>query len=353
MYKLGAIKNPKDLRDIHIAQVQQPVEVPFEYYTDISMIPVMNQKALGACVGHAHALIHIYHEYKETGNLKYLSPRYIYALSKKIDGFIGEGTYPRVSAKIQTKNGCATETTVPNSTDLPHDQYINITETDLIISDAYPYRMKGYADIPNNTNSLKQAIVNNGLIAVTISVGGFQSPIKKGSFGLHRVVVYGYKGDRFFFRNSWGKEWGDNGNGYFDFQDQSLQDNLVFVDMPDELIEKARTKYRYFSDKEIVGLKPELVQKLDIMRGECGFPFKINSGFRTPEQNSKLKGSVEDSAHLTGEAVDIQCATSDQKYKMIQSAMKNGITRIGISFTGKFIHLDIDKSKAQGVIWGY
>ena len=68
-YSLGALKNTKDLRDIQLVQVQTPVAIPVKHITDISWIPVMNQKSLGACVGHAHALIHIYNEFKEN-NLK-------------------------------------------------------------------------------------------------------------------------------------------------------------------------------------------------------------------------------------------------------------------------------------------
>lgn len=351
MYKLGAIPNKKDLRDINIAQVQAPVEVPNEYFTDISFIPVLNQKNLGACVGHAHAIIHIYNEYKENGKIPDLSPRYIYALSKKIDGYAGEGTFPRVSAKIECDKGCATEVTVPNSTDLPHDKYITVTEDDKVIADAKPYKMKGYAAVTNSANSLKQAIINNGVVAITISVGGFESPIKKGSIGLHRVVAYGYEGDRFYFRNSWGEQWGDTGNGYFDFADQDLVDIMVFTDLPNEIIEQAKMKYKYFSDKEIVGLKPELVKMLDEARGIAGVPFKITSGFRTKEQNDKLKGSVEDSAHMTGEAVDISCPDSKVRFKMIKALLVAGFTRIGI---GKdFLHIDIDKTKPQDCIWTY
>lgn len=350
-YSMGCLKNTLDNRDINIAQVQAPVEVPNEYYTDISWLPVLNQKQLGACVGHAHAIIHIYNEYKENGKIPDLSPRYIYALSKKVDGYAGEGTFPRVSAKIETDKGCATEAYCPNSTDLKHADYINIKEDEKLIADAKPYKMKGYAVVNNNPSAIKQAIINNGLVAVSISVGGYVSPIKKGTLGMHRVTIYGYKGDRFYFRNSWDSTWGDKGNGFFDWADQDLQDIMVFVDMPNELKEKAKMKYKYFSDKEIVGLKPELVKMLDEARGVAGVPFKITSGFRTPEQNAKLKGSVEDSAHTIGLAVDISCPDSSVRFKMIKGLLVAGFTRIGI---GKdFLHIDISKDKLQDCIWTY
>lgn len=236
-YPTGAILNPIDLRRVKLFQVQGTVDIPKKYITDISMIPVLNQKKLGACVGHAHAIVHAYHEYKETGSIKNFSPRYLYALSKKLDGYAGEGTYPEITAKIQKEKGCATESTVVNDTDLSHADYINVAETHEVVSDAFPYRNKGYAEPDNTKNGLKQAIFQNGVVAITISVGGYKTRIKKGKLGLHRVVVYGYSGDKFYFRNSWGSDWGNNGNGYFYWSDQELADLMVFTDIPDEILQ--------------------------------------------------------------------------------------------------------------------
>lgn len=345
-YSLGAIKNPKDLRDIKLTQVQEPVSIPLSYKTDISFIPVLNQKGLGACVGHAHALIHIYNEYKENKVIKNLSPRYIYALAKKLDGLAGEGTYPRIACKIE-QNGCATENTVPNNTDLLHADYINIIETLEIKVDALPYRIKGYVDVTNDKELLKQAIYQNGLVAITISVGNFNNPIKKGAIGLHRVVAYGYDGDRFFFRNSWGNQWGDNGNGYFDWNDQQLQDLMVITDVPNELIIKAKTMYKYFKESEVVGLKPELIKLLDEARGIAGVPFKITSGFRTPEQNNKVGGKP-NSAHLTGEAVDLACSDSITRWKIFNALLNVGFNRLEVA--KDHLHCDISKTLPQNII---
>lgn len=109
-------------------------------------------------------------------------------------------------------------------------------------------------------------------------------------------------------------------------------------------------KYKYFSDSEIIGLKPELVSMLDKAREVAGVPFKINSGFRTPEQNEKA-GGVKDSAHMSGLAVDISCTNDVNRWAIINSLISVGFTRIGVAKT--FIHADCDKSKTQKVIWMY
>lgn len=338
MYTLGAIKNTKDNRDIALAKVQAPVALPTKHITDISHIPVMNQLANGSCVGHAHALIHIYNEYKENKKLVNCSPRYLYALSKKYDNYIGEGTYPRTTAKIQVDKGCATEDKVKCEDTLPHADYINITEE---AYDSGAYKMKGYAFVPNDKEALKQAIYQNGLVAITISVGNFDNPIKKGSLGLHRVVVYGYDGDRFFYRNSWGA-WGDNGNGYFDWADQELYDIMTFVDLPNEIKEEAKKGYKYFSQKEVDKFKlvPELWKMLDEMRDKAGTPFVISSGFRTLAQNLQAGGKP-NSSHLRGLAVDIKCDDNFKRAKMLKG-ISPFIDNIFLEMAPSHIHIDID-----------
>ena len=99
-------------------------------------------------------------------------------------------------------------------------------------------------------------------------------------------------------------------------------------------------------------INPVLVQKLDSMRVIVGFPIIINSGVRTTEHN-QLVGGVKYSAHTEPCycAVDIKVKNGTQRDKIIRAAMQVGITRIGIA--DSFVHLDIDESKPQHVIWTY
>ncbi len=97
-----------------------------------------------------------------------------------------------------------------------------------------------------------------------------------------------------------------------------------------------------------------MVHFLDIMRQILGFPLVITSGYRTPEYNAKI-GGVADSAHLRGLAVDIKCVSSFTRWKIVNFVMNwyNGVEvrRAGIGDT--FLHIDIDSSLPNPVMWTY
>jgi len=107
-------------------------------------------------------------------------------------------------------------------------------------------------------------------------------------------------------------------------------------------------KYKWFSDKEIGGLKPELVIKLDQARELAGVPFKITSGFRTVQHNAEV-GGAEGSSHTLGVAADILADTNEKRFKILKGMLDAGFTRLGIYKT--HIHCDVDTAKPQGVCW--
>ncbi len=120
----------------------------------------------------------------------------------------------------------------------------------------------------------------------------------------------------------------------------------------------AQPLYKYFRLTESTGgghtvaeLSPILMKKLDIIRGQCGFPFIINSGMRSQAQNDVLQCSVKDSSHILGLAVDVRCNDDTQRLKIVNTAQVNGITRIGIG--NGFVHLDMDSNKTQNCCWTY
>jgi uncharacterized protein YcbK (DUF882 family) len=79
-------------------------------------------------------------------------------------------------------------------------------------------------------------------------------------------------------------------------------------------------------------------------------PFQINSSWRSEGHNERVGGSAT-SSHLYGLAVDIACSESRGRWRIVQSLIKVGFKRIGIA--EDFIHVDIDETKEQHLIWVY
>src|SRR5882724_8990164 len=76
--------------------------------------------------------------------------------------------------------------------------------------------------------------------------------------------------------------------------------------------------YQYFTDKEMHGLQDSTCQKLSIARRMSGVPFIITSGLRTKSENDALAQSAKDSAHLTGNGVDLACTDSATRFLMLK-----------------------------------
>lgn len=107
-------------------------------------------------------------------------------------------------------------------------------------------------------------------------------------------------------------------------------------------------RFHHFQASEIIGLDLELVAKLDIAREQAKIPFVIISGWRSDKKNLEA-GGVPDSAHLRGLAVDLECSTGNDRWKMITALWDAGFTRIGI-YSGH-VHADLDPTLPQHVIW--
>ena len=106
---------------------------------------------------------------------------------------------------------------------------------------------------------------------------------------------------------------------------------------------------KYFTDEEIKGLVPELVEKLDRARELCGFAFVITSGFRTVEENERI-GGAKNSAHLKGMAADLRRPLDEELvYRMCWAAGLAGFRRIEVC--DRHIHVDVDETKDKDIMW--
>ena len=81
------------------------------------------------------------------------------------------------------------------------------------------------------------------------------------------------------------------------------------------------------------------MDKLQALRTECGFPFKITSGYRHPthpvEANKTKAGE-----HSLGKAADI-AISGENVIVLLALAFRHGFTRFGVKQKGdgRFIHL--------------
>jgi uncharacterized protein YcbK (DUF882 family) len=97
---------------------------------------------------------------------------------------------------------------------------------------------------------------------------------------------------------------------------------------------------------------PELIRMLQAARDLYGKPMHITSGCRCIKHNA-VSGGTPNSAHIQGMAADIATPTGAMRYQIIKALMAAGFERIGINFSKRFVHADIDGTKPMPTIFSY
>lgn len=92
----------------------------------------------------------------------------------------------------------------------------------------------------------------------------------------------------------------------------------------------------------------DFLLKLDALRAECGFPFRITSGYRS-ESHSIEARKEKPGQHTRGIACDIAVDNGAQRMILVQKALEAGFTGVGIHKS--FTHLDTRDSTP--VMWVY
>jgi zinc D-Ala-D-Ala carboxypeptidase len=88
-------------------------------------------------------------------------------------------------------------------------------------------------------------------------------------------------------------------------------------------------------------MDPEFLERVDLLRGELGFPLIVSSGFRCRNHNQNVSNTGTEGPHTTGQAADF-LVVGDRALELIIAALRLGFTGIGVSQKGpsRFIHLD-------------
>jgi hypothetical protein len=167
----GFIPSPKDKRDFPIGQIQQPVIIPEVFMPSYSLV-TYNQSKQPSCTAHATTWMINYNELMENGSNNTYSPRFIYALSKRDDGIPEQdGTYYRQALKEAQNYGVCLDPLFPNDTNLDRTTYNNATLiTQPAYDDADIRRIKSYASVGTSFAGLKQAIYQDKVVLLGITV---------------------------------------------------------------------------------------------------------------------------------------------------------------------------------------
>jgi len=95
-------------------------------------------------------------------------------------------------------------------------------------------------------------------------------------------------------------------------------------------------------------MEQEFLDKLDVLRDECNFPFLITSGYRSPTHPIEAVKEIP-GTHAQGIAADIAVNSATQRFTLVRKAIEHGFTGIGVAKT--FVH--VDTRGGAPVIWTY
>jgi uncharacterized protein YcbK (DUF882 family) len=90
-----------------------------------------------------------------------------------------------------------------------------------------------------------------------------------------------------------------------------------------------------------------LVDRLQRIRDSIRMPIRITSGYRCEAYNAKA-GGEKDSAHTTGEAVDVLMPSNEYRYLFLERAWC-WFSRIGIY--DKHVHVDVSSTLPRPRCW--
>lgn len=217
MYNNYGCKPPKiDVRDYKLTKATKDESLPEEF--SLENLPlVKNQKQVSSCVAHATSSILEYHT---KGNNK-LSTNFIYGIQNKHCGHNGSGMYLRDACKIVKDFGDMLEEDCSGNNEIPEcwDIAESALEDESKVERAQNFKIKSYFNCSTD-NDIKRAVYKYGPVLCSVKWydtfkcdnNGILTGDKKGDYGYHAVMIYGWNKIGFKCQNSWGGNWGSGGD---------------------------------------------------------------------------------------------------------------------------------------------
>jgi len=231
----GWIEDLIDYRDIELGSIIKDHSPIPDEYTIPFKLTIKNQGFKPICVGMSGSSLKEFLERREQNYMDF-DPQWLYNRCKEIDGIPDvRGTYFRTVLSV-LKNTGAKPTNGKNYS---------------------PFRIGCYAKVKPKFNDIKEAIYRYGPVLLGFkgtNDGWKNAYIKPSNVGQrwgHAVIAIGFTKNHIEFKNSWGKGWGKNGNGFFDKNYLPISAYIALTDLPNnwkELLTKSETKYVFTND---------------------------------------------------------------------------------------------------------
>jgi len=198
--------------------------------------PPLNQGTQGSCTAHYAAAVREFLHWKEIerrngtvapGSEGLYSPSFIYYLERKEDGTLDQGdcgSYGRTACRVLNKYGAALRSEMPYS-----DADFSTAPTPDQLTEGRIWQAGGYHRLAT-VQDMKDCIASGYCPGIGFQVDeGFEGIGSDGIWykagkvlGGHEVLVFGYddtvNGGSFQVRNSWGKDWGQDGNFWMKYE---------------------------------------------------------------------------------------------------------------------------------------
>ena len=224
--KYGCIRDTKDRNDLPM-MLSYPGIFPPAIDLREWMPPVMNQGAIGSCTAHGVTAAARWHIIRQGTTYDFPMSRlqlYFDSRASESNTASDSGAQIRDVIKVLSQTGVGHEDLWPY--DINKWAQKPVQE---VYDDATQYKALSYQRVPTTVTALKTALLSNHPVVIGVSVyesfeglavehDGIVPMPRDGEqmMGGHCMLVcgYGQKPGTFTVRNSWGEDWGDNGDCY-------------------------------------------------------------------------------------------------------------------------------------------